>query len=152
MNESGVMNFFTQVMVRHGVVVAMLAVVLLVVLLLTAYYVKNQIDAAKLKAATEAAAVAAREAELRQARQTHESFMQGLVREFQDSNKQLAATLQGIEKNCNMHCSKIQEVEAKLDKHAEDSTKGRGVIHARLNTIQLQIAGVRNLPSEESAT
>ena len=67
MNESGVMNFFTQVMVRHGVVVAMLAVVLVVVLLLTAYYVKNQIDAAKLKAATEAAAVAAREAELRQA-------------------------------------------------------------------------------------
>jgi uncharacterized phage infection (PIP) family protein YhgE len=104
------------------------------------------IQAAQSPIAVLTAAVTARDAEMAEMRKSHEQFMQGLVAQFQATTNRLTDTLNGIRESCQVHCATLRDVQSALAKHSEESAKGRGVIHARLNALQLQVAGVRIAP------
>jgi predicted RNA-binding Zn ribbon-like protein len=122
---------------------------------------REQVSAAKAQADIQAAqspiqvltaAVTARDQELAAIRESHERFMQERVTELQAITTRLTDTLSGIEASCQAHCQTLREVHGTLVKHAEDATKGRGILHARINNLQLMMAGVKILPPEEPPT
>jgi len=89
------------------------------------------------------AAVTARDTELTRTRESHEKFMHELVSE-------LTGTLGSIKESCISTCQVQKEILTTLIRHTEDSTKGRGILHARINNLQLMVAGIKTLPPEET--
>ncbi len=93
-------------------------------------------------------AMAVKEAEAKQERDSHETFMQGLIAKFQEQQEKLTNVLTGIDKRCEAHFLAITDLRAELLRHSEESTKGRGLVHARLNDVQMQIAQGTGAPAK----
>jgi hypothetical protein len=93
--------------------------------------------------------------DLRQTQAQHERFMQGLIKQQAAGKAGFLEVLDGLRRSSDANVKSLTDLHVIVTKHQEESERGRGGLHQRLNDIEslvrdsvkdieIGIAGVRH--------